>query len=272
MRIIDGDHIVEAVKNLFIKLNYEPDSLADISFIEPGMASAELELATILNENMKKAKIERRPLCQDCGVAQVFIKMGKFVTYDGASTIAHLINTGIEQAYSEGLLRKSTVTDPFNRTNKGQNRPAFIHIEECDGDIFEIYGMVKGGGSENVSTLKMIAPTEGREGVANFVFETLKSAAGKGCPPYFIGVGVGGTFDNVALIAKKALLEKCNEDQELADIINELVKKLDYGILGFPGISAVKALYIKKQPTHIAMMPVAVALNCHSFRSGNFSL
>ncbi|HNW81725.1 MAG TPA: fumarate hydratase [bacterium] len=272
MRIIDGDHIVEAVKNLFIKLNYEPDSLAGISFIESGMASDELELATVLNENMQKAKIERRPLCQDCGVAQVFLKMGKFATYSGASTIAHLINEGVSEAYSDGLLRKSTVADPFNRTNEGRNLPAFIHLEECDGDVFELTGMVKGGGSENVSALKMLSPAEGRVGVANFVFDTLKSAAGKGCPPYFIGIGVGGTFDNVSIIAKKALLERSAEDAELADIINESVKKLDYGILGFPGISAVKALYIKKQPTHIAMMPVAVALNCHSFRSGKFSL
>lgn len=272
MRIIDGSQIIEEVKNLFIRLNYEPESLAGISFIEPGMANDELELATVLDENMLKAKTEMRPLCQDCGVAQVFIKMGKFATYSGASTLAHLINKGVEEAYAEGLLRKSTVTDPFERVNKGRNLPAFIHFEECDGDIFELHGMVKGGGSENVSALKMISPVEGRAGVANFVFETLKFAAGKGCPPYFVGVGAGGTFDNVPMIAKKALLEKSDEDRELSDMIKEKIKELDYGILGFPGISAVKALYIKKEPTHIAMMPAAVALNCHSFRSGKIVL
>jgi fumarate hydratase subunit alpha len=268
MRIIDGTHIIEAVRNLFIELNYQPVSLKDVSFKEEGMSDDEAELAKILDENMLNAKNELRPLCQDCGVAQVFIKKGKFVSYSDAPELSILINKGVELAYSEGLLRKSTVRDPFERVNEGKNLPAFIHIEECEGDTFELYGLVKGGGSENVSTLKMMAPTEGRTGVANFVLETLRSAAGKGCPPYFIGVGVGGTFDNVAVIAKKALLEKSNADQKLADIINESVKELDFGILGFPGISAVKALYIKKEPTHIAMMPVAVALNCHSFRSG----
>lgn len=271
MRIIDGTHIIEAVKSLFIELNYQPESLKNISFKEDGMSDDEAELARILDENMLKAKTELRPLCQDCGVAQVFIKKGKFVSYSDAPDLATLINKGVELAYSEGLLRKSTVRDPFERVNEGKNLPAFINYEECEGDIFELWGMVKGGGSENVSTLKMISPAEGRHGVANFVSETLKSAAGKGCPPYFIGIGTGGTFDSVSVAAKKALFEKCNEDRELYELIMAKVKELDYGILGFPGISAVKALYIKKEPTHIAMMPVAVALNCHSFRSGKIT-
>lgn len=272
MRIIDGSDIIEAVKNLFIELNYQPESLKNISFNEEGMSSDEAELAKVLDTNMFKAKTELRPLCQDCGIAQVFIKKGKFVSYSDAPNLSALIDKGVELAYSEGLLRKSTVRDPFERVNEGKNLPAFIHLEECDGDIFELWAMVKGGGSENVSALKMIPPSEGRKGVAEFVFETLKSAAGKGCPPYFAGIGIGGSFDNVCLIAKKALLERSNEDGELYDLTMEKVKALDYGILGFPGISAVKALYIKKEPTHIAMMPVAVALNCHSFRSGKILL
>ncbi|HNW15679.1 MAG TPA: fumarate hydratase [bacterium] len=268
MRIIDGTHIIEAVRNLFIELNYQPESLKNISFKEEGMSDDEAELAKILDENMLNAKDELRPLCQDCGIAQVFIKKGKFVSYSDAPELSILINKGVELAYSDGLLRKSTVRDPFERVNEGKNLPAFIHIEECEGDIFELWGLVKGGGSENVSALKMISPTEGRTGVANFVLETLRSAAGKGCPPYFIGLGTGGTFDSIPVTAKKALLEKCNEDEELYDMIMKRIRELDFGILGFPGISAVKELYIKKEPTHIAMMPVAVALNCHSFRSG----
>lgn len=271
MKIVDGAHIIEAVKELFIKLNYKPPSLENISFLNEGMSNDESVLASILDENMKIAENELRPLCQDCGVAQVFIKKGKFVTYDCAPELSDLINKGVELAYSEGLLRKSTVTDPFERHNVGKNLPAFIHLEETDGDIFEITGMVKGGGSENVSALKMISPAEGREGVTNFVFETLKSAAGKGCPPYFAGIGIGGTFDNIALIAKKALIERSNDDEKLSGMIAEKISELDFGILGFPGTQAVKEFYIKKEPTHIAMMPVAVALNCHSFRYGKIT-
>ena len=268
MRIVEGTEIVEGIRNLFIKLNYEPPSLEGISFTEQSMDPDELKLAGILDSNMEKAKLERRPLCQDCGVAQVFVKIGKFTTYSGANTLRHLIERGVREAYSKGLLRKSTVRDPFERVNEGENLPAFIHIEEVSGDMLEIVGMVKGGGSENVSNLKMISPTEGREGVAEFVLETLRNAAGKGCPPYFVGVAVGGTFDTAPIYSKKAILEKSDEDQELRELILEKVKELDYGVLGFPGMSAVKELYIKKIPTHIAMMPTAVSLNCHSLRHG----
>ena len=272
MRIIEGLRIKDAVKELFIKLNYSPDSLENVVFANPTMAHFESKLAEIIDENRIKAKAEMRPLCQDCGVAQVFIKMGKNVTFSDAPSLDILINKGVEEAYSEGLLRKSTVADPFERKNEGKNLPAFIHYELCDGDTFEIYGIAKGGGSENVSAQKMLVPAVGREGVADFVFETLKNAGGKGCPPYFVGVGIGGTFDSVAVLAKKALLEQVCEDKELLDIINEKIKGLNFGVLGFPGKSPVKAVFVKKAPTHIAMMPVAVVLNCHSFRTGRIEL
>ncbi len=268
MRIIEGAHIIEGVRDLFIRLNYDPPSLEGVSFLEPGMGKDESDLANILNKNMDIASKEKRPLCQDCGIAQVFVKLGKCVSFSDAPKLQNLIEKGVEEAYDEGLLRKSTVKDPFDRVNEGRNLPAFIYFEECDGDTFEIYGIVKGGGSENVSSQQMLSPVEGREGVASFVFDTLKNAAGKGCPPYFAGVGVGGTFDTVSTLAKKALMEKRNDDPELMEMISTKIKDLDYGILGFPGISAVKSLYIKKAPTHIAMMPVAVALNCHSYRCG----
>lgn len=272
MRIIEGSNIIESVKRLFIELNYNPETLRDVSFKDPKMGRSELQLAEIIDENMIKAKSESRPLCQDCGVAALFVKIGKFVSFSDAPTLDVLLNRGVELAYRDGLLRKSTVRDPFERVNEGKNLPAFIYYDFCDGDRFEIYGLVKGGGSENVSNLKMLTPSSGRNGVADFVFETLKNAKGKGCPPYFVGVGVGGTFDSVAVLAKKALAEQCCEDGLLVDIINEKLQGLDFGVLGFPGVCPVKSLYVKKAPTHIATLPVAVDLNCHSFRGGKVVL
>ena len=272
MRIIEGLAIKEAVKELFIRLNYSPESLENVVFSDSKMDLFENQLAEIIDKNRKMAKTEKRPLCQDCGIAQVFVKMGKNVTFSDSPSLEILINKGVEEAYSEGLLRKSTVADPFERRNEGKNLPAFIHYELCDGDTFEIYGIAKGGGSENVSAQKMLVPAVGREGVADFVFETLKNAGGKGCPPYFVGVGVGGTFDSVAVLAKKALIEQVCEDNELLEMINEKIKDLGFGVLGFPGKCPVKAVYVKKAPTHIAMMPAAVALNCHSFRTGKVEL
>ncbi|MBO4698733.1 fumarate hydratase [bacterium] len=272
MRIIEGFRIKDAVKELFIRLNYSPDSLENVVFADSEMTPFERKLAEIIEENRKKAKTEMRPLCQDCGVAQLFVKIGRNVTFSDAPRLDILINKGVEEAYAEGLLRKSTVADPFERRNEGKNLPAFIHYELCDGDTFEICGIAKGGGSENVSSQKMLFPAEGREGVAEFVFETLKNAGGKGCPPYFVGVGIGGTFDSVAALAKKALLEQVCEDEELLKMIEEKIKELDFGVLGFPGKFPVKKVFVKKTPTHIAMMPAAVALNCHSFRTGKVEL
>lgn len=272
MRIVDGTEIVSAVRRLFIDINYEPESLCGVRFDDDSMGDFERSLAAVLHENIEKSASERRPLCQDCGVAQLFVKVGKNFSFSGAPSLETLLNRGVEEAYRDGLLRKSTVCDPFDRVNGGKNLPAFIHWELCDGDKLEIYGIAKGGGSENVSNIKMMAPAAGRDGVADFVVETLKKAGGKGCPPYFVGVGVGGTFDSVGALAKSALLERNNDDDELAGLIMSGVSGLGFGILGFPGVMPVKGLFIKKAPTHIAMLPVAVALNCHSFRVGKVIL
>lgn len=272
MRIVEGAEIVSAVRRLFIDVNYEPESLRGVSFADETMGGFERSLAAVLQENIEKSAAERRPLCQDCGVAQLFVKVGKNFAFSGAPSLEILLNRGVEEAYRDGLLRKSTVCDPFDRVNEGKNLPAFIHWELCDGDRLEIYGIAKGGGSENVSNISMMAPAAGRQGVAAFVLETLKKAGGKGCPPYFVGVGVGGTFDSVGALAKSALLEQKNEDEELAGLIRSGFSGLGFGVLGFPGVMPVNGLFIKKAPTHIAMLPVAVALNCHSFRVGKVIL
>ncbi|MCK5807701.1 fumarate hydratase [bacterium] len=268
MKLIDGHNIVSRVSTLFKQLNVAPPSLEKISFIQPDMDDYEKSLAEVLDENMRIAASEGRPLCQDCGVAQLFVRKGRHVDFTDGYTLTALLEEGVKQAYGEGFLRKSTVDSPFERNNPGTNLPAFIHFEECDGDELTIYGMVKGGGSENVSALTMLSPAAGREGVADFIIETIRSAGGKGCPPYFVGIGVGATFDTVAIEAKKSLLTQEVSDDQLKELIEEKAQSLDFGVLGFPGKHPIKDIFIRTAPTHIAMLPVAVSLNCHSYRCG----
>ena len=267
MRLIDGDSFIEIVKNLILTLNFNPDSLNRVKFSQPNMSKKELFIASLIEENKKIAMSEKRPLCQDCGTVQIFVKKGVKTTFSHSFDIKTLINEAVKLAYEYDGLRKSVVNDPFERINTRNNAPAFVQIEEIEGTEIEIYAMIKGGGSENVSKLFMLSPSMGRDGVANAVFTTLKEAGGKGCPPYFIGIGIGSVFDEVAFLAKKALLFQENEDFELYNIIKTKIKDLNFGILGFDGVSAVKEIFIKKAPTHIAMMPVAILLNCHSFRT-----
>ncbi len=272
MKVLLGDIIIKEVENLFIKLNLAPDSLSAVTFKEPDMSGIEAFYASMLDENKIIAAQEFRPLCQDTGIAQLFVKIGSFCKFSGAYTIDELLNEGVRRAYKSGKFRKSIVKNPFERVNTGDNTPAVIHVEEVDGNGLTIYGMVKGGGSENVSSLKMLPPSAGKAGVADFVIDSLKNAGDRGCPPYFLGLGVGGTFDTVALMAKKALLEECVEDAELAAMINERLNELDYGILGFSGRNGVKKIYIKVAPTHIATLPAALSINCHSLRIGKIEL
>jgi len=271
MNIVDGNTIKAKLKELFIKISFEPETLKNVTFIKDDMQSSEHLLASVLDENLAIAKNEGRPLCQDCGLAQVFIEKGKSFDFSSFYSINSLVEEAVREAYIDGNLRKSVVANPFERVNTKDNTPPIIHLEEVDGSGIKIYAIAKGGGSENVSRLGMLAPAEGREGVADFVIETLKKAGGKGCPPYFIGVGVGGSFDSVATVAKKALITQSFEDRKLYDLIDEKISELDYGVLGFPGKYPVKDIFIKTAPTHIAMMPVAVSLNCHSFRMGQIS-
>ncbi len=272
MRVIDGSDITRAVRDLFVSLGTAPVSLEGVVFSAPGLVEPEQTIAKILDENRELARREKRPLCQDCGVAQVFIKKGTHVAFTGAGTLESLVNEGVRRAWQEGSYRSSVVVHPFERINTGDNTPAVIHIEEVDGADLTVYGMMKGGGTENVSILKMLPPAASRSECAGMVLETLENAGGAGCPPYFVGVGVGGTFDSAPLLAKKALVERRRDDEQLAVLIEERVKELSYGMLGFPGTKAVHAVYTAVAPTHIAMLPLAVTVSCHSFRCGSFSI
>lgn len=274
MKVLNGDFVVDNIRKLFERLNFNPPSLkdTDVSFCEKGTSGLESEILSIIDENVEIAEKGCRPLCQDCGAAHVNIKKGKQVTFSNAASLNSLVNEGVRQAYSRKNLRKSIVADPFSRKNTGDNTPVFIDYEETDGDVFEISGMVKGGGSDNVSAVRMLRPSQGREGVADFVVEVLSNARGSGCPPYFAGIGVGATFAYVTKLASKALMQKSCDDTELKNMISDRVEKLDFGVQGLPGNTALKAVFIKKAPTHIAMLPVSVMLNCHSYRCGYVNL
>jgi len=272
MRIVDGETIISALARLIGELVTAPPSLRDAVFSTPDLSGAEREAAAILDENLRIARAEGRPLCQDCGMVQVWVKKGKFASFSGASTLRPLIDEAVRRAYRDGGLRCSMVKDPFDRKNSGDNTPASVHIEEIDGADLEFTVLLKGGGSENVSRIAMLPPSAGRAGVADIVLTVLRDAGGSGCPPYQVAVGIGGSFDTVATLAKRALLFDDDDDPELRDLILRRVPELGYGIAGFPGVRPVTAVRVATAPTHIAMLPVAVLLNCHAFRRGGVSL
>ncbi len=272
MRIVDGEAIVSALERLLRDINTDPPSLRGVTFCEPGMTGVERECARILDENLRIAREEKRPLCQDCGTVHLYVRKGKFVTFSGASALQPLLDEAVRRAYRDGGLRCSMVDRPFERKNTGDNTPAVLHVEETEGAGFEISALVKGGGSENVSRLAMLPPSAGRAGVADFILSVLRDAGGAGCPPYVVGVGVGGAFSSVAPLAEEALLFESNDDPELRELVTARLPDLGYGILGFPGVKPVSALFTRTAPTHISMLPVAVLLNCHSFRRGRVVL
>lgn len=272
MRIVDGETVSTAVAHLLREILVDPPTLRDSCFSEGAAPGVEAEVAAILDENLRIARTERRPLCQDCGIVHAWVRKGRFLTVTGASSVEALINEGIRRAYRGSNFRPSLVASPFNRVNTGDNTPAVVHYEEGDDAALFITLLAKGGGSENVSRSAMLPPSAGRAGIAEFVISVLRDAGGAGCPPYVVGVGVGGSFSSVALRAEEALLFDRDDDPELRILIMDRLSELGYGILGFPGVKPVMAVRVRKEATHISMLPVAVLLNCHSFRRGSITL
>ncbi|MFT8321122.1 MAG: fumarate hydratase [Bacillus sp. (in: firmicutes)] len=223
-------------------------------------------------KNIKLARAEDAPMCQDTGMTVVFVEVGQDVRIvDGDLTEA--INEGVRQGYEEGYLRKSVVSDPvLDRKNTGDNTPAVIHMKIVPGDKVKIEVLPKGAGSENMGAVKMCKPAEGIEGVKDFIVNTIKQAGGNPCPPVIVGVGIGGTMDKCTLLAKKALARKAgkqNPNSAYAEMEVELlerINKLGIGPQGFGGKVTAFAVHIETYPTHIAMMPVCVTLNCHAAR------
>lgn len=225
----------------------------------------------LLLENAAIARSEQIPICQDTGYALFFVEWGQEVHLTGG-TLEEAINEGVRRGYREHYLRKSIVADPLNRINTGDNTPAVIHTALVSGDRVKLIFAPKGGGSENMSALKMLKPSDGLDGVVNFVVNHVREAGPNPCPPIIVGVGLGGTFDQVALLAKKALLRPLGRTHPepfyaaLEQQILEKINDLGIGPQGFGGRITALAVHIETFPAHIASLPVAVNLNCHAAR------
>lgn len=274
MREINVSKITEAICDMCISANCNLNN--DIkSALENGLAIETSQVAKAMLEDILKnaeiAKCEVMPICQDTGMAIVFLKIGQDVHFTGGS-LCDAINEGVRQGYEKGYLRKSVVKDPIRRGNTGDNTPAIIHTEITEGDKVEITIAPKGFGSENMSAIKMLKPSDGAEGIVNFVVETVKSAGGNPCPPIVVGVGIGGSFEKSALLAKSALLRDIdtqNPDPFYADMEAELLDKINalgIGPQGFGGKTTALGVNIETFPTHIAGMPCAVNISCHVTR------
>lgn len=274
MKEINVSMVRDAVAELCIEANKVlPDDIT--CAIEKAKLSEENPLAKeILNDLCKNCQMAKEldvPVCQDTGMAVVFLKIGQDVHFVGGNLNA-AVNEGVKIGYEKGLLRKSVVSDPINRVNTGDNTPAVIHLEIVDGDEVEITVAPKGFGSENMSKIYMLTPFDSRKGVVDSVLDCVKKASGNPCPPIVVGVGIGGDFEECALLSKKALCRdtsKPNENPFYKELEEELlneINKTGIGPQGFGGVTTALAVNIETAPTHIAGLPVAVNIGCHVTR------
>ena len=274
MRELNVGVITEAVRNLCIEANYylgdDIKEALEISKKKETWKLAEDVLDKIII-NSEIACKDEMPICQDTGMACVFMEIGQDVHLVGGK-LEDAINEGVRRGYEEGYLRKSVVGDPIERINTMDNTPAIIYYDIVEGDKVKITLAPKGFGSENMSKIGMLKPSDGIEGVKKFILETVKAAGPNPCPPMVIGVGIGGTFDKAAYLAKKALIRPIdirNKNEfykELEEELLEKVNKFGIGPQGFGGRTTALGLNIEVYPTHIAGLPVAVNINCHATR------
>ncbi len=275
MRKINTKQITDTVEKLCIDANYNlgDDLIASLgTALEKEESPLGKEVISQLLKNAEIGRSEQVPVCQDTGFAIVFIEVGQEVVLEGSS-LQDAINEGIRRGYKNGLLRKSIVKSPLDRINTGDNTPAVIHTDIVPGDKLKIIFDAKGGGCENMSRSAMLTPAQGREGVINFVVETVKTAGANPCPPIIVGVGLGGTFDYSTLLAKKAILRPVgshNKEEAIASLEIELlekINKLGIGPQGLGGRTTALAVQVETFPCHIASLPVAVNIECHSHRT-----
>ncbi len=273
MREIHVDEIRDNIAQICLDAAYNLSEDVITAFdraIETETAPGAKEIIELLKENARIAKEEHIPICQDTGIAVFFVEIGQDLRIKNGF-IVDAVNEGVRKGYKEGYLRKSVV-DPLTRKNTGDNTPAIIYTELVPGDKLKISFMPKGAGSENMSAIRMLRPTEGVEGIRNFVLECVQKAGANPCPPVVIGVGIGGSFEKAALLAKKSLLRSVgspNPKLELARLEETLLKavnKTGIGPEGFGGKVTAMAVHIESFPCHIASLPVAVNMNCHAAR------
>ena len=274
MREIQVQTITDVVEKLCIEANqFLPKDVQDA--IKTCRACEDWDIAKGVLDNIitnyEIAERECVPICQDTGMACVFLEIGQDVHFVGGN-LTDAINEGVRRGYANGYLRKSVVADPVRRGNTGDNTPAMIYTEIVDGDQVKVTVGPKGFGSENMSAIRMFKPSAGLQGIKDFILETVEIAGPNPCPPMTIGVGIGGTFDKAALLAKKALMRPIdvpNPDPFYADLEKEMlekVNKLGIGPQGFGGKSTAIGLNIETRPTHSAGMPCAININCHVTR------
>ena len=275
IRQIKAETVTQTVKQLFLDCNYfiGKDIMTALEKArENEKSKVGKSVLTQIIENDKLAAKEEVPLCQDTGMSILFVEYGdKVVIEDGSFEDA--VNEGVRQAYKDGYLRKSVVNDPvFDRLNTKDNTPAIIHTRIVKGDKIKITAGGKGFGSENMSAIKMLTPSYGIEGVKKFILDTVRTAGPNPCPPIVVGVGIGGTFERCAQLAKKATfraIDTHNEDERYAKLEDELlesINKMGFGPAGLGGTTTAIGVNIETSPTHIAGMPVAVNICCHAAR------
>lgn len=274
MKVIDAKEVSKIVELLCIdaNCNLSDDILKSLIQREKSERSPiGKEILDNIIENAKIAKNERIPICQDTGMTVVFVEIGQNVHIVNGS-LREAINEGVRNGYKKDYLRMSIVKDPLDRINTGDNTPAIIHYDIIDGDKLSIIVSPKGAGSENMSDLKMLKPSDGVDGIKDFVINTVTNAGPNACPPLVIGIGIGGDFEYAPLLAKKALLRPIgehNDDKYIKGLemeLLEMINKLGIGPQGLGGITTALAVNIEKYPTHIACLPVAVNIGCHVTR------
>ncbi|MBD3413372.1 MAG: fumarate hydratase [Candidatus Aminicenantes bacterium] len=285
MKTINLSTIRDKVKDIVQEANFElQDDVMDVikKMEDQEKSPAGKAVFDLIKQNAQIAKDEKLGLCQDTGLAVFFVELGEDVRFnrdDGLESLRDAFTQGTIQGYEEGYLRKSVVADPIRRENTSDNTPVFIHWELDKGDHFKVQFVAKGGGAENMSQVRMFAPAAGKEGIEDFVVETIEQGGSNPCPPTVVGVGLGGNFEYSALLAKKALLRKPlgshNPDKFYADMEKRLLEKINnlgIGPQGMGGRITSLAVHVEAFPCHIASMPAAVNVQCHSHRVLSFEL
>jgi fumarate hydratase subunit alpha len=274
MREIDASRITEEVARLCMEANFELEDDVQKALEKAHEAEespAGREVLRQIIENSGIARSERMPMCQDTGLAVIFAEIGQDLHIAGGG-FEEAINAGVRKGYTDGYLRKSVLADPVRGGNTGDNTPAVIHTTIVPGEALKLWVVPKGGGSENMSRIAMMKPADGIEGIKKFVVDNVKAASGNPCPPIIVGVGIGGTFERCAQLAKKALLREIGSthpDELYASLEKELltmVNDLGVGPMGLGGRTTALAVHIEAAPRHIASFPVSMNINCHAAR------